>query len=113
MKKCFLVFAVIATIAPPAFGQVNQARDTDCPQHGDGEIYVHCTITVVGNLSTARAERTEDVTIVNLASDRFESSVLQVAGLQQFRRSDARSANPTSQGVTLRGLGGTRHRALS
>jgi outer membrane receptor protein involved in Fe transport len=30
----------------------------------------------------------------------------QVPGLQQFRRSDARSANPTSQGVTLRGLGG-------
>ena len=27
-------------------------------------------------------------------------------GFQQFRRSDARSANPTSQGVTLRALGG-------
>ena len=27
-------------------------------------------------------------------------------GFQQFRRSDARSANPTSQGATLRALGG-------
>ncbi len=29
-----------------------------------------------------------------------------LAGVQLFRRSDARSANPTSQGVTLRALGG-------
>ncbi len=28
------------------------------------------------------------------------------AGFQQFRRSDSRSANPSAQGVTLRGLGG-------
>lgn len=30
----------------------------------------------------------------------------EVPGLQLFRRSDARSSHPTSQGVTLRGLGG-------
>jgi outer membrane receptor protein involved in Fe transport len=40
------------------------------------------------------------------ASGRLEEVLRDVAGLQQFRRSDARSANPTSQGVTLRGLGG-------
>lgn len=40
------------------------------------------------------------------ASDRLESVLSDVAGLQQFRRSDSRSANPTSQGITLRGLGG-------
>ncbi|KQU61721.1 TonB-dependent receptor [Sphingomonas sp. Leaf339] len=40
------------------------------------------------------------------ASDRLESVLADVAGLQQFRRSDSRSANPTSQGITLRGLGG-------
>ena len=40
------------------------------------------------------------------ASGRLEDALRDVAGLQQFRRSDARSANPTSQGVTLRGLGG-------
>jgi len=42
----------------------------------------------------------------NSADGRVESVLRDVAGLQQFRRSDARSANPTSQGVTLRGLGG-------
>ena len=36
----------------------------------------------------------------------LEQVLQQVPGLQLFRRSDARSANPTSQGVTLRALGG-------
>ncbi|WP_374944530.1 TonB-dependent receptor [Sphingomonas sp.] len=40
------------------------------------------------------------------ASDRLEGVLADVAGLQQFRRSDSRTANPTSQGITLRGLGG-------
>jgi vitamin B12 transporter len=40
------------------------------------------------------------------ASNRVEDVLKDVAGLQQFRRSDARSANATSQGATLRGLGG-------
>lgn len=44
--------------------------------------------------------------LVDSASGRLEDVLRDVAGLQQFRRSDARSANPTSQGVTLRGLGG-------
>lgn len=40
------------------------------------------------------------------ASGRLEDVLLDVAGFQQFRRSDSRSANPTAQGVTLRALGG-------
>ena len=40
------------------------------------------------------------------ASDRLESVLADVAGLQQFRRSDSRTANPTSQGISLRGIGG-------
>ena len=40
------------------------------------------------------------------ANARLEGVLADVAGLQQFRRSDSRSANPTSQGITLRGLGG-------
>ncbi|MES2497627.1 MAG: TonB-dependent receptor [Pseudomonadota bacterium] len=40
------------------------------------------------------------------ASGRMEDILRDAAGFQQFRRSDARSAHPTSQGATLRGLGG-------
>ena len=37
---------------------------------------------------------------------RVENRLRDEAGIVQFRRSDGRTANPTSQGVTLRGLGG-------
>lgn len=37
---------------------------------------------------------------------RIENRLRDEAGITQFRRSDARSAHPTSQGITLRGLGG-------
>jgi outer membrane receptor protein involved in Fe transport len=40
------------------------------------------------------------------AANRLEEILRDVPGFQLFRRSDARSANPTSQGATLRALGG-------
>lgn len=40
------------------------------------------------------------------ASGRLEDVLGNVAGFQQFRRSDSRSANPSAQGATLRALGG-------
>ena len=39
-------------------------------------------------------------------SNRLEDVLRDVPGFQQFRRSDSRSASPTSQGATLRALGG-------
>lgn len=44
--------------------------------------------------------------LTGTASGRLEDALRDTAGLAQFRRSDSRSAHPTSQGVTLRGLGG-------
>lgn len=44
--------------------------------------------------------------IVAAPSGRIEEVLAGVAGFQQFRRSDSRSANPSAQGVTLRGIGG-------
>ncbi len=44
--------------------------------------------------------------IDRVASGRMEDVLRDVAGLASFRRSDSRSAHPTSQGLTLRGLGG-------
>jgi vitamin B12 transporter len=43
---------------------------------------------------------------VRLPSQRIESILRLSPAFTQFRRSDARSANATSQGVTVRGLGG-------
>ncbi|MEW4448862.1 TonB-dependent receptor [Qipengyuania sp. JC766] len=44
--------------------------------------------------------------IVSAPSGRIEDVLGNVAGFQQFRRSDSRSSNPSAQGATLRGLGG-------
>lgn len=45
-------------------------------------------------------------TIVSSGSGRIEDALENVAGFQQFRRSDSRSSNPSAQGATLRALGG-------
>ncbi|HYJ28973.1 MAG TPA: TonB-dependent receptor [Allosphingosinicella sp.] len=70
-------------------------------------------IVVTGQgLRTATGEAVYDVVeigrerLANSASHRLEDVLRDVPGFQLFRRSDARSANPTSQGATLRGLGG-------
>ncbi len=44
--------------------------------------------------------------IIGSASGRIEDVLADVAGFQQFRRSDSRSSNPSAQGATLRALGG-------
>lgn len=63
-------------------------------------------ITVTG-LPLPDADDAYSVTTVDLdEQQRIENALRTVPGLQQFRRSDARSANPTSQGITIRGLGG-------
>ena len=66
-------------------------------------------IVVTGTLPESKGNASYLVTRIHLGnkvSNRLETALSQAAGLQQFRRSDARSANPTSQGVSLRGLGG-------
>jgi outer membrane receptor protein involved in Fe transport len=44
--------------------------------------------------------------LAGTASGRLEDALRDIAGLSSFRRTDSRSANPTSQGLTLRALGG-------
>lgn len=70
-------------------------------------------VVVTGRgLGEAPGERAYDVVTIgrerlgHSPSNRLEDVLRDVPGFQQFRRSDARSANPTSQGATLRGLGG-------
>lgn len=70
-------------------------------------------IVVTGRgLREAPAERAFDIVELDRArieanaARRLESLLGEVAGLQQFRRADSRSANPTAQGITLRGIGG-------
>ncbi len=58
-----------------------------------------------GSAAYSTAEIDRDRLLAD-ASGRIENALRDVADVQQFRRSDSRSANPSAQGVTLRGLGG-------
>lgn len=70
-------------------------------------------IVVTGRgLGAAAGDEVFDTVIIDRdrltgsASGRLEDILRDVPGFQLYRRSDARSANPTSQGATLRALGG-------
>src|SRR5258707_15398410 len=71
------------------------------------------TIVVTGTaLPEAKAEQVYTVERIDTRqieqspSHELDQLLKDVPGVQLFRRSDARSGHPTSQGVTLRALGG-------
>ena len=84
------------------------------PAAGLAQTATEAPVIVVSGrgLGTAPGDRAYDIVTIDRdriqanASSRLESVLADVAGLQQFRRSDSRSANPTSQGISLRGIGG-------
>jgi vitamin B12 transporter len=111
--RCFVVGGLFLP-ATAAFGQAQLSEYSPCPDEYDEETreYIEfnpihgCTIHVTGNLPQSRVEKTETISSLSMIDGSLETSLLKIPGLQQFRRSDSRTANPTSQGVTLRGLGG-------
>ena len=81
--------------------------DLDVPSSEGADIVVTGTglEPALSNIiySTVTIDREQ---IVATGSGRLEDVLSNVAGFQQFRRSDSRSSNPSAQGVTLRALGG-------
>jgi vitamin B12 transporter len=108
MRIASLLCLPLLAMTVPVWGQAERRLDCVTPPGGPGEeITLGCTqITVTGNLQTSQSESSEAIVDLPIGAGRLESALAQVPGLQQFRRSDSRSANPTSQGITLRGLGG-------
>jgi vitamin B12 transporter len=103
--KCLLLASAAVLFAVPAMGQdaVDEAGD------GTGDDTIVVLGGGLGATPGTPAYSTETITrdeIANSASGRLEDVLGNVAGFQQFRRSDSRSANPTAQGATLRSLGG-------
>ncbi len=94
----YISLALLA-VSSPAFAQADPVSGPDIVVTGRG-------------LPASPGERAFDIVTIDRdrlqanASQRLESVLADVAGLQQFRRSDSRTANPTSQGITLRGIGG-------
>lgn len=106
----FLVLAALALPAPVA------AQDNDAAEDPAESIILYhpsietIVVTAGGNLRQSDGDQAQGITVIrNLdqgLGQRVENRLRDEAGLAQFRRSDGRSAHPTSQGVTLRGLGG-------
>jgi len=100
-------FALIASIAWPLSAHAQNATVPAPTAPADDDIIVLGTgldlspgTPAYGGALIDRSRLTND------ASGRVEDVLADVAGFQQFRRSDSRSANPSAQGATLRALGG-------
>ncbi len=96
---------VCAQNAAPTPDATSMADATPMADAAPGDIIV----TALPPPPAAAAYGTEQVdgaTLAATASGRIEEALARVPGFQQFRRSDSRSANPSSQGITLRGIGG-------
>lgn len=125
MKKSILLALPLLALGVPAWGQENSNQVTIdlggtkpsnsfCSEADkfsfapefefgcDGEIVVNGSAL----LRPASDRIFSSEILIPEKQQRIENLLRKSPGLQQFRRSDARSANPTSQGVTLRGLGG-------
>lgn len=66
-------------------------------------------VTAGGSLTPSYADHVQNTVLIDVGfglGERTENRLRDEAGIVQFRRSDGRSAHPTSQGVTLRGFGG-------
>ncbi|WP_447762317.1 TonB-dependent receptor [Sphingopyxis panaciterrae] len=109
------LLAGVAALALPAMATAQQAAG---PDDASDEIVIadyrydpHAIIVLGGGL--LRQDDGDAVQSAAILRDldpglgtRVENRLRDEAGIVQFRRSDGRSAHPTSQGVTLRGLGG-------
>lgn len=109
-KLLFLIVPMpLFTTAAPLSAQSQTVRSCATVAFDAEASGTECEIIVTGTLPTPLADATNNIISVTpdgAPSARLERSLGAIASLQQFRRSDARTANPTSQGVTLRGLGG-------
>jgi len=105
MKYLLLASSALLLCAAPAMAQEQLAQEEVIV--ADNVIYVfgHGLPSTPATPAYSVVEISRDQ-LTAAASGRLEDALANVAGFQQFRRSDSRSANPSAQGATLRGLGG-------
>ena len=101
MKVAVLAGVVWASGLPRVFAQEAGQRPT-----------LHDELTVTATRTETRVADTPASVVVltredvaNAAAPTIDDALRQVAGFTLFRRTGSRVANPTSQGVTLRGVG--------
>ena len=111
MKHALRAAALLSVTCCPAIAHA-QSRSDDRPIEVDPKPMSQERFIVVngGLLEKPMADDSAYIDTIlspnQSAGQSVEGILRAVPGLQQFRRSDSRSANASSQGVTLRGLGG-------
>lgn len=102
----------VAALTLPAAAMA-QGAPSDEPQIIIADRRLDPQVIVVSGAGSLAPSGSDAVVAVTMLRDlepglgvRVENRLRDEAGIVQFRRSDGRSAHPTSQGITLRGLGG-------
>lgn len=102
MRGPYLTPVLVAILPVPAFAQTMPAT----PAQPDPIIVTGRGLPPPPGTPAYGSVVIDRARLVDEASGRVENVLKDVAGFQQFRRSDSRSANPSAQGITLRALGG-------
>ncbi len=97
--------AAILTLAQPILAQDAELEELD--QDLIADCFDYCGPLVVEGQRARIASALGFEHSLVLSSDAgIENALRNIPGLQQFRRTNSRSANPSGQGITMRGLGG-------
>lgn len=99
----------LVSLAALAAGSVSPALAADAAPAGQPAEQIVVTGTGLPETPAAPAYDVQQIPRERLlvsASGRIDDALGAAAGVQQFRRSDSRSSNPSAQGITLRALGG-------
>lgn len=103
---------IVAAAALPALTPAHAATPTAAAPAPAADGTGADILVLGGGLPLPPGTPAYDTTIIDRArldgsaTGRLEDVLQDVAGLQQYRRSDSRAANPSAQGVTLRAIGG-------
>ncbi|MFN7028736.1 MAG: TonB-dependent receptor [Sphingopyxis sp.] len=114
------LLTVVSAVAVPAAAMAQDAATSTLKDDVLDEVIVcrarttqerfEIVVNGSGALPLTSADAVQSTSLIEGLSPgigaRIENRLRDEAGIVQFRRSDGRTANPTSQGVTLRGLGG-------
>jgi len=99
MRDKILITMLIIGPAQPLWAESGSASNTDIVVLGQGLPLPSGTPAYGSTVIDREA-------LLDSTSGNIETVLSDVAGFQEFRRSDSRSANPSAQGATLRALGG-------
>lgn len=105
-----LTGAALLAMPAAAMAQTGEAQEPQYLVAGNRADPQEIVVVGAGSLRTPGGDAVQAVALIGHLDPglgtRIENRLRDEAGIVQFRRSDGRSAHPTSQGVTLRGLGG-------